>query len=67
LPQGVQEAKVVSFACDTDKLLSEKDLTSLKGKIVNVTKQLENWFLTNNLIINTKRPKGYNFREEDQV
>jgi hypothetical protein len=52
LPQAVQEAKVVLFMDDTNILLIENDLTSLKGKIMKVMKQLENWFLTNNLIIN---------------
>jgi hypothetical protein len=54
LPQAVQEAKVVLFADDTNILLIEKDLTPLKGKIVKVRKQLENWFLTNNLTVNTE-------------
>jgi hypothetical protein len=46
LPYAVQEAKVILFMNDTNILLTEKDLRSLKGKIVKVMKQLENWFLT---------------------
>jgi hypothetical protein len=41
LPQAVQEAKEV-FADDTNILFTEKNLTSLKGKIIEVMKQLEN-------------------------
>jgi hypothetical protein len=62
LPQAVEEAKVVLFADDTNILLIEKDLTSLKGKIVKVTKQLENWFIANNLIINTENTKAILFQ-----
>jgi hypothetical protein len=41
LPKAVQEAKVVLFMDDTTFLI-EKNLTSLKGKIVKVMKQSEN-------------------------
>jgi hypothetical protein len=67
LPQAVQEAKVVLFTDDTNILLIEKNLTSLKGKIEKVMKQSENWFLTNNLTINMEKTKQYYFREEDPV
>jgi hypothetical protein len=40
---------------------AEKNLTSLKGKIAKVKEQLENWFLTNNLIINTEKTKAIIF------
>jgi hypothetical protein len=62
LPQAVQEAKVVLFADNTNILLIEKNLTSLQDKIVNVMKQLENWFLFNNLIINTGKTKAILFQ-----
>jgi uncharacterized protein YxjI len=58
LPQVVQEDKMVLFTADTNILLVEKDLTSLKGKTAKVKKQLENWFSTNNLIINTEKTKA---------
>jgi hypothetical protein len=45
LLQAIQEAKVVLFADDTNIVLIEKELTSLRGKIVKVMEQLENWFL----------------------
>jgi effector-binding domain-containing protein len=63
LPQSVQEPKVVLFPDDTNILLIEKTLTSLQEKIVHVVKQLENWFLSNNLIINTGKTKALLFQE----
>jgi hypothetical protein len=45
LPKAVQDNKMELFTDDTNILLTEKDLTSLKGKIIKVMKQLENWFL----------------------
>jgi hypothetical protein len=60
LPKAVQQAKVVLFADDTNTLLTEKSLTSLKGKIVRVMKQLENW--TKNLIINMENTKAVLFQ-----
>jgi hypothetical protein len=47
---------------DTNILLSEKDLTLLNGKIIKVMKPLENWFLTNNLIINTEKTEAIQFQ-----
>jgi hypothetical protein len=46
----------------TNILLIEKNLTSLQEKIVNVMKQLENWFLSNDLIINTGKTKAILFQ-----
>jgi hypothetical protein len=61
LPQAVQEAKVVLFTDDTNILLTEKNFISLKGETIKCMKQLENWFLTNNLIINMKNNKAILF------
>jgi hypothetical protein len=62
LPQAVQEAKVVLFVDNTNILLVEKDLASLKGKIVEVIKQLENRFSTNNLTINLEKTEAILFQ-----
>jgi hypothetical protein len=62
LPQAVQEAKVVLFADDTNILLTEKNLTSLKWKIVEVMKLFENRFLTNNPIINMEKTRAILFQ-----
>jgi hypothetical protein len=53
---------VVLFADDINILLIEKALTSLKAKIVKVIKELEKWFSTNNLIINTEKTKAILFQ-----
>jgi hypothetical protein len=58
LPQAVQEVKVLLFTDDTTILLREENLPLLKEESVKVMKQLENWFLTNNLIINTEKTKA---------
>jgi hypothetical protein len=44
LPQAVQEAKVALFMDDTNILLIDKNLKSLKWKMIKVMKQFENWF-----------------------
>jgi hypothetical protein len=62
LPQAVEEAEVALFMDDTNILLTEKNHTSLKVKIVKVMKQLENWFLTNNLIIHMEKTKAILFQ-----
>jgi retron-type reverse transcriptase len=66
LPQALHEAKVILFADDTNTLLTDKKLLSLK-KILKVRNQLDNWFHENHLIINTEKTKYYSFREEDQL
>jgi hypothetical protein len=43
-------------------LLTDKVLTSFKGKIVKVMKHLEKWFSTNNLMINMERVKAILFQ-----
>jgi hypothetical protein len=53
---------VALFMDDTNILLIEKNLTSLKGKIVKVMKQLEKWVFTNNLIINMEKTKAILFQ-----
>jgi hypothetical protein len=62
LPQAVQEATVMLLTDDTNVLLTEKDLPVLKANIVKVMKRLENWFSTNNLIINTEKTKAILFQ-----
>jgi hypothetical protein len=57
LPQALHEAKVVLFADDTNILLTDNKLLSLKEKILKVRNQLDNWFHDNHLIINTEKTK----------
>jgi hypothetical protein len=65
LPQALQQATVVLFADDTNILLTDNKLVSLNENIQKVTKQLENWFHNNRLIINMDKTKVLFFREED--
>jgi hypothetical protein len=62
LPQALQEAKVMLFTDDRNMLLILKDLASLKGKVVKLRIGLENWLLTNNLIMNTEETKAILFQ-----
>jgi hypothetical protein len=53
---------VVLFADDTNILIIEKNLTSLKWKIVKVMKILGNWYLRNSHIINTVKTSAILFQ-----
>jgi hypothetical protein len=61
LSQSLQKAKVVLFANDTDILLTDSEPISLNEKIQNVTKQLDNWFHANQLLINTEKTNALIF------
>jgi phage pi2 protein 07 len=51
----IQEAKLVLYADDTNILVIGKDKEALQAKLSSVMKQLEVWFLKNDLIINTTK------------
>jgi hypothetical protein len=55
LPKAVQENKVVLFVDDTNILLIEKYLASLKRKIFETVRKL---VLTSNLVINMEKTKA---------
>jgi hypothetical protein len=57
LPQALHEAKVILFADDTNILLTDNKLLSLKEKILKVRNQLDNWFHDNHLIINMEKTR----------
>jgi hypothetical protein len=61
LPQYVQNAKVVLYADDINIVLTDKDLTRLQDRVNNTMKQLESWFLNNNMIININKTKAMLF------
>jgi hypothetical protein len=67
LSEVLQEAKVVLFVDGKVYYSLRTHLTSLKWKINEVMKQLGNWFLTNNLIINMEKTKAIFLNEEDLV
>jgi hypothetical protein len=54
LPQAVQETMAVVFADDTNILLIEKNLTSLKGNIIKSYETVTK-FLLDSFIINTEK------------
>jgi hypothetical protein len=55
LPRYVQGVKMVLYADDTNILVEDRDENAIKLKIC-VMKQLEVWFLNNELILNKKNP-----------
>jgi len=61
LPLNIQEAKLVLYADDTNILVTGKDEEAQQAKLSSVMKQLEVWFLKNNLIINTTKTVTMSF------
>jgi hypothetical protein len=55
LTENVRGAKLVSFADDTNLLITGSDEVGLQHKIKNVMRELEVWFEKNNLIINSEK------------
>jgi retron-type reverse transcriptase len=53
VPLNIQGAKLILYADDTNVLVSDKNEKALQTKLSLVMKQLEIWFLKNDLIINT--------------
>jgi hypothetical protein len=47
------------FADDINVLITDSDIGVLQSKINRVTTELEIWFNKNNLVINTKKNRGY--------
>jgi len=52
---NIQGENLVLFADDTNLFSSKKDRCALQHKIINVMTELDTFFQTNNLIINTKK------------
>jgi hypothetical protein len=48
-------AKLVIYADDTNILVTDNGKDNLQAKLSSVMKQLEAWFLNNDLIVNTKK------------
>ena len=55
LPLNIQEAKLILYADDTNVLFVDKNEEAVQTKLSLVMKQLEIWFLKNDLIINTTK------------
>jgi hypothetical protein len=55
LPLNIQGAKLILYADDTNVLVVDRNEEALQTKLSLVMKQLEIWFLKNDLIINTTK------------
>jgi len=55
LPLNIQGAKLILYADDTNVVVIDKNEEALRTKLSLVMKQLEIWFLKNDLIINTTK------------
>jgi hypothetical protein len=60
--EKAEETKIVLFADDRNILLTDKNLKSLNAKIQAVMNQIANWFMVNDLIINTEKTKTLFFQ-----
>jgi hypothetical protein len=58
---NIQGAKLILYADDTNVLVMDKNKEALQIKLSSVMKQLENWFLKNDLIINTTKTAAMSF------
>jgi len=61
LPLNIQGAKLILYADDTNVLVVDKNEEALQTKLSLVMKQLENWFLRNDLFINTTKTAAMSF------
>jgi hypothetical protein len=52
---NIQVAKLVIYADETNILVTDNDRETLQAKLSSVTKQLEAWFLNNDLNVNTTK------------
>jgi hypothetical protein len=57
---NIQHAKLVIYADDTNILVTD-DKENLQAKLSSVVKQLEVWFLNDNLIVNTTKTVAMSF------
>jgi hypothetical protein len=58
---NIQEAKLVIYANDTIILVTDNDKENLQAKLSSVMKQLEVWFLNNDLIVDTTKTVAMSF------
>jgi retron-type reverse transcriptase len=61
LPLNIQGVKLILYADDTNVLVVDRNEEALQTKLCLVTKQLEIWFLKNDLIINTTKTVAMSF------
>jgi hypothetical protein len=58
---------VVLYADNINIVLTDKDLTRLQDRVNNTMKQLELWFLNNNVTINVNKTKAMLFHLKNNV
>jgi hypothetical protein len=58
---NIQDAKLVLYADDANILVTDYDRENLQAKLSSVMKQLEAWFLNNDLIVNTTETVAMSF------
>jgi hypothetical protein len=61
LPLNIQGAKLILYAVDTNVLVVDRNEEALQTKSSLVMKQLDNWFLKNDLFINTTNTAAMSF------
>ena len=61
LPLNIQGPKLILYADDTNVLITDMSPDTLQTKLSLVVKQLENWFLNNDLIINCSKTVDMSF------
>jgi hypothetical protein len=61
LPLNIQEAESVLYADDMNILVTGNDKGALQAKLSSVMKQLDVWFLNNDLIVNTTKTVAMSF------
>ena len=61
LPLYIQEVKLILYADDTNVLITDYSQEALQTKLFLIMKQLETWFLNNDLIINITKTKAMSF------
>ena len=60
-PLNIQEVKLVLYVDDMNILVDDKDKEALQARLPSVMKQLEVWFLKNDLIVNTTKMVAMSF------
>jgi hypothetical protein len=58
---NILDAKLVIYADDTNILVTDNDKENLQAKLSSVMKQIEAWFLNNDLIVNTTKTVAMSF------
>jgi len=59
LPFNIQEAKLVLYPDGTNILVVAKNEKALQATLSSVVKQLEVWFSSNDLIVNTTKTDAF--------